>query len=93
MQRESDRGYLVSCKNILLNCRKITQNSNLIWSSKISQKCKKTQRRIVKNKILLCYSTGIEEGEAKMNGVKQYLISLKLKWIFKIFNENFAAGW
>ena len=39
----------------------------------------------------LCCS--IEEGGAKMIDVKQYLIALKFKWIFKIFNENFVADW
>ena len=28
-----------------------------------------------------------------MIDVKQYLTALKFKWIFKIFNENFVAGW
>ena len=39
----------------------------------------------------LCCS--IEEGEAKMIDVKQYLTVLKFKWIFKISNENFVADW
>ena len=28
-----------------------------------------------------------------MIDVKQYLTALKIKWIFKIFNEKFAADW
>ena len=28
-----------------------------------------------------------------MIDVNQYLTALKLKWIFKIFHENFVAGW
>ena len=39
----------------------------------------------------LCCS--IEEGGAKMIDVKQYLTAMKLKWTFRIFNENFVADW
>ena len=39
----------------------------------------------------LCCS--VEERGAKMIDVKQYLTTLKFKWIFKILNENLVADW
>ena len=35
----------------------------------------------------------VEEGGAKMIDVKQYLMALKFKWIYKLFNENYTAPW